>query len=139
MQRVDDLATPDTRIIKMDIEGYEATALRGATATLTAKRSILFLEANPKYRASAVEANGLLLAAGYRLFHFFSPSAHITAPPKRPLEHAKISGDPSVLALPPGVENIWNLPPFLRPDQPQPNHASDFKYLARYGYRVGGA
>lgn len=139
MQRVDDLATPDTRIIKIDIEGYEATALRGATATLAAKRSILFLESNPKFGTSAVEVNGMLLAAGYRLFFFFSPSAHVTAPPKRPLQNAKISGDPSVLALPPGVENIWNLPPLLRPDEPHPVNASVFKYLARYGYRVDGA
>lgn len=138
MQRIDDLAPRDTRIVKMDIEGHEGDALKGADHLLQTIRPIMLIEANPHYRASAIAVNARLLAEGYRLFEFYSPFAHAGDPPKKSDVKPPKQGDHGVLALPGDEPNLWDLPAIITADHPATTGAANFRYLNRYGYNAGG-
>ncbi|MCC6296215.1 MAG: FkbM family methyltransferase [Pseudomonadales bacterium] len=68
--RIDDLDLPQLAFLKLDLEGYEARALRGAAATLARCRPFVLFEDKP-HKAEAQgtkgEAHDILLAAGARL------------------------------------------------------------------------
>lgn len=137
MQRIDDLAPASTRIVKMDIEGHEGDALKGADHLLRTLRPIMLIEANPHYRASSVAVNARLLSEGYRLFEFYSPFAHASDPPKGGDAKPPKQGDHGVLALPGDAPNLWDLPAIVVADHPPTTAAEKFGYLRRYGYRAG--
>lgn len=62
---IDHLAPPDVSLIKLDVEGMESTALRGAEAVLTERAPVLLIEL--EYRRSPVdEVVDLLAGHGYR-------------------------------------------------------------------------
>ncbi|MDB5425609.1 MAG: hypothetical protein JWQ29_3025, partial [Phenylobacterium sp.] len=41
-----------------------------------------------------------------------------------------------ILALPPGMANLWDLAEVGADDAPWPDHVHRFAYLRRYGYAV---
>ncbi len=49
--RIDDLELPDLAFFKLDIEGYEARALRGAEQTLLRFKPLVMFEDKPKKSA----------------------------------------------------------------------------------------
>ena len=64
---LDDLSLTETvSFIKLDIEGMELDALRGAHATIARFRPVIFFEQNDAKRLS--DTHDYLVAAGYRMF-----------------------------------------------------------------------
>lgn len=62
---IDHLAPPDVSLLKLDVEGMEAAALRGAEGVLTERGPVLLIEL--EYRRSPVdEVVDLLAGHGYR-------------------------------------------------------------------------
>lgn len=132
MVTLDQIAPPDTRLVKIDVEGFDAEVLKGATRLLAETRPVLMVEAAAD--ANALEVKRLLLEAGYRLFWFYAPFVTPKAPKRRkPPDYAR--GDANVVALPPGRETSWTMPRIVRPDDPRPPEAADYAYLDRYGLR----
>lgn len=73
---IDGLELNRIDFIKADIEGYECELLRGATATLTARRPVVYLELSVKGNAPTGNRNdilALLKPLGYRAYYFFAP------------------------------------------------------------------
>jgi FkbM family methyltransferase len=128
---LDDIAPPDTRIIKVDVEGYEPQVFRGATRTLETARPIVLFEAHQKHIAGTAEIAALLGARGYSLFWFFAPFVSRTTP--LPAENSSVRGDMNIVGLPPGAPNRWNLPPAPDPAV-RPAGISQLSYLQRYGF-----
>lgn len=126
---LDDLAPPDTRLIKLDVEGHEVDALRGASRLLAERQAIWLVEANRNSPDSAARTAALLADAGYRLFWFYSPIATPASP--RPATSG-LPGDFSILALPPQTPNLWDLPPVDAAALDWPVAKSLYGYLARY-------
>ncbi|MER5178798.1 FkbM family methyltransferase [Streptomyces sp. NPDC002896] len=70
--KIDDIVPPEHRVafIKMDVEGYEPQALRGATRVLTRDRPVVIFELLPRHPDAADSARGawnLLTGHGYRM------------------------------------------------------------------------
>jgi FkbM family methyltransferase len=68
---IDSLDLRDCQFIKLDIEGMETEALRGATATIGRFRPILYVENDRQARSS--ELISLLQLYGYRLYWHLPP------------------------------------------------------------------
>lgn len=128
---LDDIAPPDTRLVKVDVEGFEPSVLRGARRLLREVRPLWLLETHRAALAEREQMAALLTPAGYRLFWFFSPFATPLAPKTAPENPGK--GDLGLVALPPGAPNLWDLWPVVDLAQP-PTDSEAFGYLKRYGY-----
>jgi FkbM family methyltransferase len=126
---LDDIAPDDTRLIKVDVEGYEAHVLRGAPRLLGQVRPIWVLEAHRGKVEQTRTVAGQLTAHDYRLFWFFSPFATPTAP-RAPSDPSR--GDLGLVAIPAGQPR-WDLPAVVDVARPPTNYA-EFPYLRRYGY-----
>ena len=131
MLTLDEVSSTRTRMIKMDVEGYEAEVLRGAEHTLTAIRPVIFFEAAEGSRDSVALCVKCLSAHDYEMFWFYSP--FIT--PRNAKKNAAGDfdrGDVNILALPRGVPNLWALKPLI-PDALQwPQRKREFGYLRRF-------
>lgn len=132
VRTLDDIAPDDTRVVKVDVEGFEDKVLRGATRLLARVRPVWALEAHAENLAQTRDIAGLLTAQGYSLFWFFSPFATPIAPKGRP--KAAGVGDTGIVALPAGAPNRWDLPPATDLAE-RPTTWRAFEYLRRYGYR----
>jgi FkbM family methyltransferase len=67
--RLDDLALPPLGMIKIDVEGHELAAVRGAQARLAADRPTVMVEVEERHNAGAVAAmHALMTAARYAGF-----------------------------------------------------------------------
>jgi len=128
---LDDIAPPETCLVKVDVEGFEPSVLRGAQRLLRDVRPVWLLETHRAALAERQEMAALLRPEGYRLFWFFSPFATPLAPKAAPENPGK--GDLGLLALPPGAPNLWDLPPVDDVAQ-APTDSGAFGYLQRYGY-----
>lgn len=126
---LDDLAPADTRLIKLDVEGHEVDALRGAAKLLQRRQAIWLVEANRSNPESAAQTAEIFTKAGYRLFWFYSPVATLASP--RPAT-ASLPGDFSILALPPEAPNLWDLPAVDPAALDWPLAKSLYPYLKRY-------
>lgn len=129
---LDEIAPADTRLVKIDVEGAEPQVLAGAANLISQVRPIWLLEANDNTMTTARQTMRTLLDAGYRLFWLHVPLA--TPRAERPGPR-NVAGDSNFVALPEGVENLWDLPPLLTADAGRPLRAQAFGYLDRYGYR----
>lgn len=126
---LDTLAPPDTRLVKIDVEGHEERVLAGAGRVLREVRPVVLLEVGDRSQEARMALFAPLLAAGYRVCWFWSPFVSGKAP-KTPGSEAKLQGDFCALALPEGVPNLWNLPSV---DEPRPQKVGCLPYAARYG------
>jgi FkbM family methyltransferase len=135
MTTLDEIASRDTRFVKVDVEGFEPRVLQGAERLLREVQPIWLLEASPGAEASRVATLRVLLGAGYRAFWFLAPfatPAHRKPNPQAP----KFRSDLNVLALAEGDRNLWQLTEIGEASAPCPTTANEFAYLARYGYRL---
>lgn len=71
VRTVDSLELKDCALLKLDVEGWEAQALRGAKATLERCRPLLYLENHNAHNAEALIAQ--VISAGYRI-HWHLPA-----------------------------------------------------------------
>jgi FkbM family methyltransferase len=130
---LDEIAPENTGFVKMDVEGFEPEVLKGAQRLIHETKPVWLLESNPKTMEPARSTMRTFLSAGYRLFWFYAPLVTPRAP-KLPRVPANSNGDMNFLALPPGVENLWNLIEFEDADVVPPSRASDFPYLRNVGF-----
>jgi FkbM family methyltransferase len=132
MTTIDAVAPPDTKLIKIDVEGAELDVLHGAEQTLRSVRPLLLVEVKVHLRARSEAVIGVLSAAAYRLFWFISPFVTKLAP-KRPFEDSP-SFDLSVLALRDDVSlPTWAVDP-IDPANPWRNGEFRIPYLEKYGH-----
>jgi hypothetical protein len=76
------------------------------------------------------------MEAGYQVFWFFAPFVTYIADKGRPANST--GGDANIVALPPGVENIWNLTPVSSAEEFRPGHSAAYPYMRRYGFTLKG-
>ena len=131
---LDDLAPETTKLVKIDVEGHESAVMRGATRTLEHARPVWLLEAGPRHDVSNREARSILMDAGYDLFWFYSPFVTLDTPRKPTGVPTRRTGDSALVALPPGIPNLWNLPPVNDLDEPWPASVQAYDYLKKFGY-----
>lgn len=127
---LDEIAPEDVRVIKVDVQGFEAEVLRGSPRLLAARQAVWFLEASPN-RERFADMVSILLEAGYGLHWFWSPFVTPQAM-RNPKQDA--TGDANVVALPPGHESPWPLPRLTSPEETRPGSGGAYRYLARYGF-----
>jgi FkbM family methyltransferase len=132
---LDEIAPADTRFVKIDVEGFEPEVLKGARRLINETKPAWLLEANPNTMEAARETMQTFFDAGYRLFWFFAPFVSPAARkvPRVPQSHV---GDMNFLALPPGVDNIWNLEELPDAKAPPPPRLTTFRYLEKVGFRL---
>ncbi|TAL34667.1 MAG: FkbM family methyltransferase [Phenylobacterium sp.] len=129
---LDDIAPADTRLVKVDVEGFEPSVVRGARRLLRESRPLWLIETHRNALADREAIAAVLAPEGYSLFWFFSPFATPAAPKRQPEDPGK--GDLGLVALPPGAPNLWNLPPAADLARP-PSDSGEFPYLRlKYGY-----
>lgn len=129
---LDDFAPPETRLIKLDVEGYEPEVLKGSVRLLREQRAIWFSEVIIQQGEATSGLIRTFLDAGYRVHWFYAPFATMAAPKDRPAESGW--GDTNIVALPPSVANSWNLPEITDPSDVRPSKTKDYAYLRRYGF-----
>jgi FkbM family methyltransferase len=133
MAPLDEFATPEVRLVKVDVEGFEPEVLAGARRLLGEIRPIWLMEAS-RHNPHATRASlSILKGAGYRLFWFFVPFAVMSPHRGGPVANPG-QGDMNVIALPEGVESVWPLPPVDPGDDIRPLKVTHWPYLPRYGY-----
>ena len=68
---IDELKLQNVGFIKLDVEGFEFKALRGATSTIKELKPVVFMEVKPKEEESATPyaAHEYLLSLGYDVQH----------------------------------------------------------------------
>jgi FkbM family methyltransferase len=71
LRRIDDIGLGACHVIKLDIEGMEVEALRGAADTVRAHRPILFVENDRQDRSE--ELVSLILGWNYRIYWHIAP------------------------------------------------------------------
>ena len=134
MLRLDEIAPPDTRLVKIDVEGYEAEVLEGASDLLAQKETTWLAEASDHKAEATGQLLETFLAAGYAVHWFFAP--FITPRSEKAIPENVGRGDANFLALPPGALNLWDLP-VAKPGHERPTRDFEYPYLARYGYGSG--
>lgn len=132
MVSLDEIAPPDTKLVKIDVEGFEPDVLAGARDLLASHRAVWLVEAALQAKDAAREAIAALQAAGYSVHWFYAPFVTPMAERGAPSEVAR--GDSNVVALPPGFANRWSLTPVARPDEPRPMQLKAYPHLVDYGY-----
>ncbi len=134
MTTIDRIAPDDTRVVKIDVEGYEGSVLKGVTRTLTEIRPTWLVESGEDSAAT----RGVLqtfLDAGYLVYWFFAP--FVTPHPARGAPPAKLRGDVNILAVPKeAAQPAWEMKR-AEAGGPRPTHVSDLPYLARFGFKLG--
>lgn len=133
IRRLDSLNLPRLDAIKVDVEGFDLEVIRGAEGTIRRDRPLLFCEAHPSPKTTALMA--LLKEWEYELYWFFAPfvSARQEGEGKGP---AKIVGDTNIAAFPKGKEPLWELPRIRDHHEDWRTRAKEFSYLGRYGYTL---
>lgn len=129
---LDELAPRSTRLVKLDIEGFEPEVLKGARGLILSRKVIWVSEASVQHPDSAAEVIRTFQEAGYGVYWFYVPFATPQSPKRPPVEPTL--GDANIVALPPGVENLWDLRPVGSPTERRPSHGGAYAYLRRFGY-----
>ena len=131
IHRLDSLDLPPPDLMKIDVEGYDLEVVQGGLGLIRQHRPVVFYEALKPAKTATL--NEMMLAEGYRLYWFFAP--YVTPNNRRGMKvRASPHGDMNVLAVPSGIEPVWDLPAILKADEKPGGRASEHKYLKRYGY-----
>ena len=141
MWSLDEIAPPNTRFIKMDVEGAEIEVLKGAGKLIDEIRPIWLLEANRsdgnrEHEERARETMRVLLNSAYKLFWFFAPFTTGNASKAPMTRSTPLRGDMNFLALPETIGNVWNLPGIADLNAPWPQQLAEFGYMTQYGFQV---
>lgn len=131
MLALDDVAPDDTRLVKIDVEGFEPEVLKGADALLNSHRAAWIVEATIQNPEAAIEVINCFRQKGYSLHWLFAPFATPKSEKDRPT--TPMMGDANIVALPRGVTSPW---PMTAVDDKnrRPESLSAYPYLLRYGY-----
>jgi FkbM family methyltransferase len=132
MMSLDDVAPDDTRLIKIDVEGYEPQVLAGAARLIAAQRAVWIVEASVQHPRAAEATIRTFQAAGYQVGWFYVP--FVTPRNGRGIPPNPARGDSNIVALPPGAPNAWNLRLVGAPGEVRPSDLASYPYLDRYGY-----
>lgn len=132
MCTVDEIAPPDTAVVKIDVEGFEPEVLAGAARTLAVTRPVWLIEAASNFEDKSRAAIGVMLDQGYDCYWLFVPFVTRTA--ERGEVAKDLKGDVNFVAVPAGGPNPWGLKPIRSADDPLPSALADMPYLARFGY-----
>jgi FkbM family methyltransferase len=132
MAPLSEIAPPDTKLIKIDVEGAEPNVLAGAKALIQSRSIVWLVEAISLRPAASAAVIRTFQEAGYDTYWFFAPFVTPNAPKGPPSQAGR--GDANVVALPPGSPNLWNLTPVRSPDETVPKRAGAFPYLSAYGF-----
>lgn len=66
--RLDSFLIDDVDALLLDVEGYEPEVLRGALGTIAASRPVILIEYNPREHGTGIEAEKIILEAGYTFY-----------------------------------------------------------------------
>lgn len=129
---LDELAPPSTRLVKLDVEGFEPEVLKGARRLIESRQVIWVSEASVQHPDSAATIIRTFQEAGYGVYWFYVPFATPASPKAAP--ESPQTGDANIVALPPGMENQWQLTAVGSPTERRPQGGGAYPYLKRYGY-----
>ena len=113
VRTVDELGLSRCRLIKADVEGMEASVLRGAAKTIAAHQPLLYLEADHEQEVKAVldMLRGLTYQPFWHVVPYVKQENHF----KRPIEFFRGVVAVNLLAAPPGFV-VNGLPAATSPD-----------------------
>lgn len=135
MKTLDSLAPDDTRMVKIDVQGFELQVLAGARRLLSAVRPTLIVEVGgDSPRAREVIAH--LISARYACYWLFSPFVAADTAGKRPYPQGQqIRGDHNVAAFPAEGPQPQEM---TRVDLAAgwPRGLGAFPYLQRFGFKA---
>ncbi len=133
MHRLDSLDLPPPDLVKIDVEGFDLEVVQGGLEVLRRHQPVVFYEALKPAKTAIL--NAIMLAEGYRLFWFYAP--YVTPGNPRGMKvRAWPQGDMNVLAVPEGIDPVWELPAVLKVDEKPGGRAHEHTYLNRYGYTL---
>jgi FkbM family methyltransferase len=133
VRTLDSLAPPDTRLVKIDVQGFELDVLQGAGQLLASLRPALIVEVGADSpRARSVIRH--LMAKGYACYWLFSPFVTRTAERNAPIERFA-KGDHNVAAFPAEGPQPRDMQA-IDLDAGWPTDISAFPYLRRFGFEV---
>ena len=127
---LDVIAPSDTRLVKVDVEGFEAEVFKGAQRLVREVRPAWVFEVSPEREAVARACLATMLEASYRLFWFYAPFV-LPEPMKGAVPFDRKQGDLNVLALP-GDALDWALTEIGSADAPWPTYREAMSYIRRY-------
>jgi len=128
---LDEVAPPDTRLVKIDVEGFEPEVLKGAARLLRDVRPAWIFEVSPRRPEVTASCLGTFLEAGYLLHWFYTPFV-LPKPLKGDAPFERARGDLNVLAADQGAFG-WDLLPVTSAHAPLPTYGEGLRYLRRYG------
>lgn len=128
---LDQIAPPDTRLVKIDVEGFELDVLRGAGRLLDARVTWL-IEASVQHEQANKDIVELLRSYGYAVFWFYAP--FVTPICRGGPSSTPAKGDANMVAIPTDRPNNWGLKAVSAAGERRPDGLDAYPYLARYGY-----
>jgi hypothetical protein len=120
-----------TRIVKLDVEGFEQEVLAGAQRTFHEDRPAWIFETKQDQRSADLIQT--FLDGEYDLFWLFAPFVTRQAQKERMLA-ADLAGDTNVLALPAGRKPPFEMTQVRNASDRRPASLAGYPYLGRYGY-----
>jgi len=132
MVRLDDVAPADTRLVKIDVEGFEPAVLAGATRLRAEVRPYWMVELDgdgPQGRALVRDFQ----VAGYRTWWLYDPFVTPRAP-RGDWRRAFGRGDLSLLAAPAEAEQPSGMVEAVGEDYAWATNTQGFDYLARFDF-----
>lgn len=134
MTTLDLIAPAATKVLKIDVEGYEGAVLKGAQRTLTEIRPAWLVESSEDSPATRAVIQSFL-DANYLVYWFFAP--FVTPRPERGPPPTKLRGDVNILAVPSeSRQPSWEMNR-VEAGGPRPTHVAHFPYLSRFGFNLG--
>lgn len=130
MRTLDEMAPANTRVIKIDVEGFEPRVLAGATGLIARREASWIVEHKGDERAHGVTAQ--FLGAGYKLFWLFAPFVTPSARKNRSRD-GTVAGDSNILAIPHG-DPPCPMTPIEQADAVRPDGLVGCPYLKAFGY-----
>lgn len=130
MIRLDDVAPADTRVVKIDVEGYEAHVLNGSHRLLAETRPLWIVEVSKDGSDTRAIIDGLK-ALNYRTYWFYDP--FVTPRASRGKWSLAEPGDISVFAVPAAVPQPREMPEIGKSYE-WPTSLAPFKYLKAFGF-----
>lgn len=129
---LDEIAPPrETRMVKIDVEGFEREVLAGGQRTFREDRPAWIFETKHDHRSADLIQT--FLDADYDLFWLFAPFVTRQAH-KEMMASPNLSGDTNVLALPSGCRPPFEMTQVRSAADRRPSSLEGYPYLSRYGY-----